>query len=92
MAFFQLSDGYRYYRDYARLTLCTCRGLYLIPHSCIIVFINTLNIVLFCCIIMINMIVGHIISGVYNELNLCGGSGHPGPLLFAPQSSKCLQR
>ena len=29
------------------------------------------------------MVFGPIKSGVHNELNLCGGSGHPGHLLLA---------
>ena len=37
------------------------------------------------------MVFGPNISGVHNALNLCSGSGHPDHLLFAPQSSKCLQ-
>ena len=37
------------------LTICTCRGLYLIPHIVFLLFfMNTLNIVLFHCIIMIS--------------------------------------
>ena len=37
------------------------------------------------------IVFGLIISGVPNELNLSGGSGHPGHLLFAPQSRKYRQ-
>ena len=71
------------------LTLCSCRGLYLIPHSCIIVFKNTI-------VYSIVLLYYHdniwYLARVYNELNLCGGSGHPGHVLLAPQSSKYLQR
>ena len=30
------------------------------------------------------MVFGPMTSGVHNKLNLCGGSEHPGHLLFAP--------